>query len=459
MFDPLRLGAVALDVMAVDRGSVAGVAARQAARLRQVLAAAQFGSALYRERLKGLDSKTTPLADLPIVTRAELMGRFADWVTDPALDLAALRAFTADTASCGRAFLGRYVVWESSGTSGQPGIFVQDVQSMAVYDALESLRRSTPRPLSRWMDPFYLGERTAFVGATSGHFASYVTMERLRQLNPWQAGASRSFSILQPIEALVDALNAFSPTVIATYPTAAALLAEEALKGRLRCTVREVWTGGESLTPVVRARVEQALDCTVRNSYGASEFLAIGWECSAGHLHANADWVILEPVDEHYRPVPTGQASHSVLLTHLANTVQPLIRYDLGDQIRLHSQACACGSPLPVMEVQGRQDDALVMRGRNGQTVTLLPLALTTVLEDQAGVCDFQLRQKNGQTVSLRLGTPGADAVRALERCRTVLQAFAAAQGIATLNVELEADQPLLRGRSGKVCRVMAHRH
>lgn len=284
-------------------------------------------------------------------------------------------------------------------------------------------------------------------------------MERLRQLNPWLAGASRSFSILQPVEALVDALNAFSPTVIATYPTAAALLAEEAVQGRLQCNVREIWTGGESLTPVVRARVEQALGCTVRNSYGASEFLAIGWECSAGNLHANADWVILEPVDEHYRPMPAGQASHSVLLTHLANTAQPLIRYDLGDQVRLHTQACACGSPLPVMEVQGRQDDALVMKGRRGQTVTLLPLALTTVLEEQAGVFDFQLCQKNGHTVSLRVGARGADAAQALDRCRTALQAFATAQGVAPLHVELELDQPLLRGRSGKVCRVMAHRH
>jgi len=459
MFDPLRLGAVALDVMAVNRGSAAGVAARQAARLRQVVAAAQSGSVLYRERMRGLDGPNTPLVNLPVVTRTELMGRFADWVTDPTLDLAALRAFTADIGSCGRAFQDRYVVWESSGTSGQPGIFVQDAQSMAVYDVLESLRRSVPRPLSRWMDPFYLGEQTAFVGATSGHFASYVTMERLRQLNPWLAGNTRSFSILQPIEALVDALNVFSPTLIATYPTAAALLAEEALKGRLQSNVREIWTGGECLTPVVRARVEQALNCTVRNSYGASEFLAMGWECNAGQLHVNADWVILEPVDEHHRPVPAGQASHSVLLTHLANTVQPLIRYDLGDQVRLQSQACTCGSPLPVMEVQGRMDDALLMKGRHGEMVTLLPLALATVLEDQAGVFDFQLCQKNGHTVSLRVGARGADAAQSLQRCRSALQAFATAQGIANLNVELEVDQPLLRGRSGKVCRVMAHNH
>jgi phenylacetate-CoA ligase len=36
------------------------------------------------------------------------------------------------------------VVWESSGTSGQPGIFVQDAQAMAVYDAMEAVRHRPP---------------------------------------------------------------------------------------------------------------------------------------------------------------------------------------------------------------------------------------------------------------------------------------------------------------------------
>jgi phenylacetate-coenzyme A ligase PaaK-like adenylate-forming protein len=205
----------------------------------------------------------------------------------------------------------------------------------------------------------------------------------------------------------------------------------------------------------MRDRVQQAFGCAVRNSYGASEFLSMGWECSAGHLHVNADWVILEAVDEHYRPVPAGELSSTVLLTNLANNVQPLIRYDLGDQVRMDAKPCSCGSPLPAIEVDGRHDDSLVMSGGRGKLVTLLPLALATVLEDQAGVFDFQLRQKDRTTVMLRLGLRGGDAAHAMERCRTVLQAFGRMHGIASLNVVAELEQPLLRGRSGKVCRVM----
>ena len=361
----------------------------------------------------------------------------------------------ADPLRVGEAYLDKYVVWESSGTSGEPGIFVQDAAAMAVYDSLEALRRNNPRSLARCLDPLYLSERTAFVGATNGHFASDVTLERLRRINPWMAGTTRSFSILQPVDELVLGLNQFAPTIVATYPTAAALLADEAQSGRLRIKPREIWTGGESLSAATRDRVQQTLACTVRNSYGASEFLAMGWECGDGHLHINADWVILEPVDERYRPVPAGKPSFTVLLTNLANTVQPLIRYDLGDQVTFHSEPCRCGSPLPTFDVRGRQDDALVMAGSQGRRVTLLPLALTTVLEDQAGVFDFQLRQKDDHTLALRLGSRHPDAQAAMARSRMALKAYAKAQGVASMCVEGELGHPLTRGRSGKVRRVI----
>ena len=455
VFDPLRLSAVSLDVLTAGRATPGAIAVRQKARLSRVLAAALRGSALYRERLKGL-GPATPLAALPVVTRGELMHRFEDWVTDPCLKLADLQAFTADPARIGEPWLGRYMVWESSGTSGQPGVFVQDAQAMAVYDALEALRRSQPMSLLRWMDPLYLSERIAFVGATGGHFASHVSIERLRQLNPWMAQGIRSFSILQPTGSLLAALNDFSPTVIATYPSVAALLAQEAVRGGLHIAPREVWTGGETLDTPVRRRVEQALDCTVRNSYGASEFLTLGWECGHGQMHLNADWAILEPVDERHRPVPLGEPSSSTLLTHLANTVQPLIRYDLGDQLTIWPERCPCGSPLPVIKVQGRLDDPLVMAGLKDQPVTLLPMALTTVMEEDAGVFDFQLRQQDDRTLVLRLALTGDAAVSAMARCRSALQGFAALQGLKPLRLIEELGQPVPRGRSGKACRVIA---
>ena len=67
------------------------------------------------------------------------------------------------------------------------------------------------------------------VGAIGGHFASRVSAQRLWTANPWLAAASRAFSILQPTASLVDQLDRFAPSIMATYPTAAALLADPVL--------------------------------------------------------------------------------------------------------------------------------------------------------------------------------------------------------------------------------------
>jgi phenylacetate-coenzyme A ligase PaaK-like adenylate-forming protein len=453
--DALARSSITLDVMAAMRDGAAGIASRQAERAAALLDAAADRSAFWRRRLKG--RRIAAGALLPAIApvhKAELMRHFDEWVADPALARDALRAFTADASRIGEPFEGRWWVWESSGSSGEPGVFVQDAHAMAVYDALEAVRRHSPRPWLRLMDPLFLTERFAFVGALEGHFASVVSVQRLRRSNPLLAGAWQTFSILQPVEALRAQLEAFDPTIVATYPTAAGLLADEAARGRLSIRPREVWTGGETLGAALRRRIERTFGCALRNSYGASEFLPIAWECGHGRLHVNADWVLLEPVDERMRPVPPGRLSHTTLLTNLANHVQPLIRVDLGDQVLVRPDPCPCGCALPTIDVQGRRDDVLVLPGSDGRARTLLPLALTTVIEDDAGVFDFQLQQSDAHTLLLRLG-PGVREGGA-EAARHALHDFAQRHHLAPVRVRVKHEASLPAGRSGKVRRVVA---
>ena len=205
VFDALCLSQVSLDVAAAHRGTPQGIVQRQQTRLAALLESTLRGSPLYRRLWPVGTTPGTALDALPVVTRAQLMAHFDDWVTDPQLRLHALRAFTADPAHIGTPWLGRYMVWESSGTSNQPGIFVQDAQALAVYDALEALRPGTAPRVTGFL-PWSPRQRMAFVGAIGGHFASVVSMQRLRQLNPWLAQDLRCFSILQPAHGLVDEL-------------------------------------------------------------------------------------------------------------------------------------------------------------------------------------------------------------------------------------------------------------
>jgi phenylacetate-coenzyme A ligase PaaK-like adenylate-forming protein len=295
------------------------------------------------------------------------------------------------------------------------------------------------------------------VGATGGHFAGNASVRRMHWVAPTSVRSVRVLSILDEIAQLTSELNAYQPTVLASYPSAAALLAEEQLAGRLAISPREVWTAGETLTQAQRARIVEAFGCIVRNDYGASEFLAIGWECSRGRMHVNTDWLILEPIDENGRPVPRGVASYSVLLTNLANRVQPLIRYDLGDSITLLDETCDCGCALPLIDVQGRCDEVLRMRSGHSE-VALLPLALTTVLEENAGLFRFQLVQTAADRLLLRVGGETAEA-GLLPNCRARLEEYLRAQGLPGVAIEIEISLPRTHARSGKLKRIVVQMH
>jgi phenylacetate-coenzyme A ligase PaaK-like adenylate-forming protein len=451
-FDFWRSSALALDVLAAAQGTPEAVQRRQSRRLKALLEFAR-GLPLYRERL-GRNGRVPPLSQVPPLTKRELMHRFDESVADRQLRLPALRRFMAEPSAIGREFAGRYTLWESSGSTGDPAVFVQDAQAMAVYDTLEALRRATPAGWQRWLDPWYLSDRFAFVGATGGHFASTVSIQRLRRANSTLARRLQGFSFLQPLPALCAQLQRFAPTVLVTYPTAALQLAEEVAAGRLQLQLREVWTGGEALTEGMRRAIERGFGCPANNSYGASEFLALASPCRLGVLHLNSDWAILESVDERMRPVPAGRQGCTTLLTNLANHVQPIIRYDIGDRVVLRPQPCACGSPLPAIEVQGRVDDTVVLQGEGGRAVRLLPLALTTVLEDDAGVYDFQIVQDGAH--ALRLSVAGEAAPDATKRARSALAAFLDRQGLSGVHIDAHSCPACERGRSGKVQRVVA---
>ncbi|MEO8309585.1 MAG: AMP-binding protein [Caldimonas sp.] len=454
-FDPWSTALVAADIALAAHARPVDLADRRARRTAALLEAAIHRSPLYRHLLTG-SADAPRLADMPVMRKAELMRCFDRWCTEPEVRLADVRDFAADPAHVGKSFLDKYTVFESSGSSGEPGYFVQDAAAMAVYDSLELLRKPDLQPWRRLLDPWGLGEKMVFVGATGGHFASTVSIERLRRLNPLLAGGLSCLSFLQPIDVLVRELDRIAPSVIATYPSAAVLLAGEFLAGRLHKAPREIWTGGETLSPGMRKFIRDAFGCTVVNSYGTSEFLALACECKHGALHLNSDWAILEPVDADGNAVPPGTPGVTTLLTNLANHVQPLIRYDIGDQVTLRPEACPCGSPLPVLDVCGRCDETLSLLGEGGRRISIVPLALTTVLEEQAGLFDFQLVQQGAGELSLSTPERGSAATRRLHRARDVLGEFLHEQGALPVRIHCVSGRAPHRGRSGKLKRVVA---
>jgi phenylacetate-CoA ligase len=439
----------------------AGPAAIDAARRARFDALVEFARArspFYRDAWRRLPVRRLRPTELPVVTKAALMARFDDWVTVPEIKRAAVEAFLADRRQIGERFLDRFVVWKSSGSTGVPGIFVQDGDALATFDALMAMHQDPGQFAAQ--HPWSLlahGGRAALVSAVGDHFASIASWRRLCQGSPWIA--ARGFSILDPLPRLVAALNAYRPASLASYPTMLALLAAERKAGRLRIDPVALWSGGECLMPGTRAEIEGAFGCRVVNEYGASECMSIAFGCREGWLHVNADWVLLEPVDDDHRPTPPGQPSRTVLLTNLANRAQPIIRYDLGDSVVVKPGPCACGSPLPAIQVEGRHDDVVSMTAPDGHVVRLLPLALTTIVEEAGHLHRFQIVQAASDRLLLRFDRGDERARQAAWRAAAgALHRYLIRQSLPNVGVELDQRGPAADRRSGKLREVVVAR-
>lgn len=452
--DVLELVRAGWDTYQAGRQGHAGIARRQQERLGSLVAYARTHSSYFADRYRDTPDQFSDVMQLPIVTKAEMMRNFDQWVTDPSVHRDGVEAFIADPTRIGHDYLDRYVVCTTSGSTGIPAIVLHDQQALMVYNVLGYVR-SLPTAFMSVPNIWALIRgrgRLAAVFVTGGHFLGNTMMARRLRTAPWRAGMQRLFSALSPLVDLVGNLNGFQPVVLGGYPSVLELLAGEQQAGRLHIHPVLISAAGETLTAAARQRIAEAFDCRVTNYYGSSEAIGLTFECSAQRSHINTDWYIVEPIDEHHQPVPPGQLSHDVLVTNLANRIQPIIRYPLGDRVAIAAESCSCGSPFPTIEVVGRTDDVLVYRG-----VHIFPLAIATVAEQTPGVATYQLIQRSPASLTVRFTatSPGQESA-VWDTLKQRLGTYLAEQGASDVTIEKATEPPQLHPTSGKFRQVYA---
>lgn len=453
----MSTASICADLWTAQRGGGAHLQRRARTRLTALVTRARTASPFLRHLYRDLPMDLRRLSDLPSVTKPVLMADFDDWVTDPRITRRRIEQFVADPRRAGEPLDDGVFVCTSSGTTGQPGLFVHDQRATDVYWALPLVRG-----FGTWFSPAELarfvarGRREAQVIGVGAHFAGAAWAQRARLS---RAGARKSlavFGVDEPLRELCAGIQRFDPAVLAGYPSAIDMLAREQLAGRLSLDVMLVGTSGENLDPGVRDRLQAAFGCKVRDTYGTSETVFMAFGCSQNWLHLSSDWFILEPVEADGAPTPNGQYSATALVTNLANHLQPIIRYDIGDSVLLSPDACPCGNPLPAFRVAGRDADVLILRTGDGHPVTVLPLLLGTVADSTAGTCRTQVLQVGPSALRVR-GEVLADhdpptVWRELgEKLRVVLDG----QGLSNVSIEVAPDEPEYVTASGKFRRVV----
>ena len=405
--------------------------ARQQRAFGELFRHVRAQSPFYRELYAGIDDTPVAPSDLPSVTKAQLMERFDDWVTDPDLKLADLEAHL-------RALRGdqlhrkQYRVMASSGTTGRRGVFVFSradwlvnlanfarisEQFLDIHPRLPRVRAASVAAT----DPLHISARTSV--------AAGVGVNRVLRLDA-----------RQPLAELVSELNAFRPEVLFGYPSILALLADEQQSGRLRLRPLKVTTASEVRTPDMGQKITEAWAVTPFNWYGISEGGILAADC--GHhqgMHLFEDLFVVENVDEEGRAVPDGVVGAKLLLTNLFNRTQPIIRYEISDMVAVDSRPCPCGRSLRrVVLIEGRTSEILRLTGAAGGEVAVHPFAIESAFTGMRDVRQYRVIHEGGVLRILVIPRPGVDAgivERIREAVTGALVAAGARPGVVTVDL------------------------
>ena len=188
------------------------------------------------------------------------------------------------------------------------------------------------------------------------------------------------------LPAYVAFLRCYKPVLVTGYPTALHAISRYVLEhdgGPL--PARCVSTHSEMVSEQARKDMEAAFQCRLLDTYGAVENCLFAGQCEYGRYHVSPDVGIVEILDPDGKPVAEGVPGE-VVCTGLHNTLQPVIRYRIGDAARWSAeQNCQCGRQTPILEaIEGRTEDVCVtVDGRQVSRFTYVFKGMANVREAQ----------------------------------------------------------------------------
>jgi phenylacetate-CoA ligase len=395
------------------------VAEYQAARLRALVRHAYERVPYYRRRFDeaGLDpARIRTLADLttiPVTSRDDVQGALLHEIVAEGFDPAKLE------------------VHRTSGSSGQP----LEIRRTWFEDRLLQAWRL------RVMGSFGLRLRDRRVAIVTPRLGGQRAWYRRMGLLPYA-----EIGCLLPPDEMLARLRTLRPEALHGYPGTLAWLAGALTPGdRETIRPRLIFTGAETLTPDMRAHIEEGFGGTVADLYGSHEFNLIAWECPAGGCYHVSDLTLIAEVLKNGRPAEPGEEGELVG-TALHSYAMPFLRFRLGDQVMRGAGRCACGAPNSTLaRVVGRVMDRFTLPdGRSVHPYTLV----TPLVKAAPWVRRYQIVQERADHIVVKAAPfEGREpAPEALARLRAAILENLGAR----VQVDLEVVAEIPAGAGGK---------
>jgi phenylacetate-CoA ligase len=211
------------------------------------------------------------------------------------------------------------------------------------------------------------------------------------------------------MDRMVGELNAFKPVILEANPSFLARLSRHIVRRRLRVpSPAIIILTYENPSILHRRQISRAFDAPIASSYGATEAGYVFMECEAGRLHQ-----VTESCHVDFLPFKAehgGPDVGRILVTTFDNPWRSLVRFDIGDIVRLDAAApCPCGrhEGLTLLSVEGRTVSLTLTPDGSAVTQGAVDRALGTV----RGLGEYQLLQTASSAYRLRF-VPGGDEPR-----------------------------------------------
>ncbi len=254
------------------------------------------------------------------------------------------------------------------------------------------------------------------------------TMGRLLFLNQ---KADPNYWTTQDMDRMIGELNHFEPELLEADPAYLAILARYAADHKVAlhhpCFVSLTY---EFPSRLHYRQIRRAFgDVPVLSSYGSTETGHVFTQCEHGSFHQNTAYCRTDfrPFLDRYGDPHTGR----ILVTMLRNPWVSLLRFDVGDLVRLADAPCPCGRTdgLTVASIEGRMSDLTFAVEGRAVTVGRLDEALDGI----NGLLAYQLEQHDRELFVFRfVSEPDTHATVAAQAQRRLAGLYGAEADIMT---------------------------
>lgn len=302
-------------------------------------------------------------------------------------------------------------------TSGTTADRLQVIWEWSWWDPQERAAMRLNAHIARALDRADYREAVLTTPACGGgtcHFGSQTAAERsIDGILFFNESTDPTHWTERDVSRMLAEWRDYAPLGVEADPAYLAIIARAALRQGLRLPSPEFITlTYETTTRAMRRDIARAFAAPAYQIYGATETGVLFMECEHGRLHPNEAHSHID-----LEPLPGGASFARVLVTTLGRDWMPLLRYDVGDVVRVApSRDCACGleSDGPLLErVEGRQSDCCRV---DGALVTPLMLddAIHAALGPDAALEQWQLADDTLLVVDSGSSTSAARAAAAV---------------------------------------------